>query len=134
MGCLGVEYVSDDNRSSNSSNPGATDGLKIFSSKFNSSSKQATVSMPSVKHEMLHRLLDEAVLMDSLSLGLEEEFVSHHSRKLTLKETSCGVWRATRKPNSFRGQHPLILTFPTLKKVIEARVVDHKNTESYIAY
>jgi hypothetical protein len=53
--------------------------------------------MPSVKHEMLHRLLDEAVLMDSLSLGLEEEFVSHHSRKLTLKETSCGVWRATRK-------------------------------------
>ena len=63
--------------------------------------------MPSVKHESLHRLLDEAIFLDSVSLGLRDEFV-------TVGAASYSELEAKRKPNSFRGEN----SFPTF--VIES--------------
>jgi hypothetical protein len=86
---------------------------------FDGETETLTFTLPSVRHEALHRLLDEAIFIELLSLALRREFVTVGSA--TYSECDANgdpLWRlegdSKRKPNSFRGEN----AFPTL--VIEA--------------
>jgi len=86
---------------------------------YDGKTEQLTFTIPNVRHEALHRLLDEAILLDSLSLGLEDEFVSVGSATYSESDSNGNIlWSlegdSKRKPNSFCGENG----FPTL--VIEA--------------
>ena len=48
----------------------------IINREFSKHDKKLVVEIPGAKHEMLHRFLDEAIFMDSLAIGLLNEFVS----------------------------------------------------------
>ena len=86
---------------------------------YDKDSEQLVIRMPTVKHEMLHRLLDEAIYMDSMAIGLLTEFVSVGSATYSDVDSQGHVlWHlegdSKRRPTSSRGRKD----FPTF--VIEA--------------
>jgi hypothetical protein len=88
---------------------------------YDKDSEQLVIRMPTVKHEMLHRLLDEAIHMDSVAIGLLTEFVSVGSATYSDVDHQGDVlWHlegdSKRRPTSSRGRKD----FPTF--VIEAGI------------
>jgi hypothetical protein len=93
-------------------------------SSFDHNSGDAVIRMPKVKHEMLHRLLDEEVLRASIAMGIDTEFVTVGCATYEDFNQGSLLWRlegdSARRPNSARGRDD----YPTL-------VIESGNTQSW---